>query len=85
MVQWPILNNSHAYPFCETMPGSTSYLDLAIAPFLSVKLAEIGRETIKSVKVRVNQFVWQLGRQVRAFISRKLSVHDKNPVFSNNA
>ena len=45
MVQWPILNNSHAYPLCKTTPGTTSYLDLAIAPFLSVKLAEIGRET----------------------------------------
>ena len=22
MVQWPILNNSHAYPFCKTMPGN---------------------------------------------------------------
>ena len=54
MVQWPILNNSHAYPFCKTMPGTTSYLVLAIAPFLSVKLAEIGRETIQSVKVRVH-------------------------------
>ena len=21
-VQWPILNNSHAYPFCKTMPGT---------------------------------------------------------------
>ena len=30
------LNNSHAYPFCKTTPGTTSYLDLAIAPFLSV-------------------------------------------------
>ena len=54
MVQWPILNNSHAYPFCKTMPGTTSYLVLAIAPFLSVKLAEIGRKTIQSVKVRVH-------------------------------
>ena len=54
MVQLPILNNSHAYPFCKTMLGTTSYLVLAIAPFLSVKLAEIGRETIQSVKVRVH-------------------------------
>ena len=22
MVQWPIINNSHAYPFCKTMPGT---------------------------------------------------------------
>ena len=22
MVQWPILNNSHAYPFCKTTPGT---------------------------------------------------------------
>ena len=55
MVQWQILNNSHAYPFCKTTPGTTSYLVLAIAPFLSVKLAEIGRKTIQSVKVRVHQ------------------------------
>ena len=64
MVQWPILNNSHAYPFCKTTPGTTSYLVLAIAPFMSVKLAEIGHETIQSVKVRVHhrnngrQFDW---------------------------
>ena len=32
-VQWPILNNSHAYPFCKTMPGTQLYLVLAIAPF----------------------------------------------------
>ena len=37
------------------MPGTTSYLELAIAPFLSVKLAEIGRKTIQSVKVRVHR------------------------------
>ena len=36
MVQWPIVINSHAYPFFKTTPGTTSYLDLAIAPFLSV-------------------------------------------------
>ena len=56
MVQWQILNNSHAYPFCKTTPGTTSYLVLAIAPFLSVKLAEICRGTIQSVKVRVHLF-----------------------------
>ena len=28
-VQWPILNNSHTYPFCKTTPGT----QLAIAPF----------------------------------------------------
>ena len=22
LVQWPILNNSHAYPFCKTTPGT---------------------------------------------------------------
>ena len=62
MVQWPILNNSHAYPFCKTTPGTTSYLDLAIAPFLSVKLMEIGRETIQSVKVRVHHL--KLGKRL---------------------
>ena len=54
MVQWLILNNSHSYPFCKTMPGTISYLVLAIAPFLSVKLMEISCETIQSVKVRVH-------------------------------
>ena len=37
------------------MPGTTSYLVLAIAQSLSVKLAEIGCKTIQSVKVRVHQ------------------------------
>ena len=32
MVQWPILNNSHAYPFCKTMPG-TQLFSIGIAPF----------------------------------------------------
>ena len=50
-VQWPILNNSHTYPFCKTTPGT----QLAIAPFLSVKLAQNGRKTTQSVKVRVHQ------------------------------
>ena len=35
-----------------------SYLVLAIAPFLSVKLAQSGRETIQSVKVRVHRAFW---------------------------
>ena len=35
--QWLHLNNSHAYPFCKTTPGTTSYLDVAIATiFVSV-------------------------------------------------
>ena len=36
-LQWLHLNNSHAYPFCKTTPGTTSYLDVAIATcFVSV-------------------------------------------------
>ena len=69
MLQWLHLNNSHAYPFCKTTPGTISeshqqscaielwqqFLDVAIATeFLSVKLAQNGRKTIWSVKVRVH-------------------------------
>ena len=64
-VQWPILNNSHDYPFCKTMPGTTSYLVLAIAPFLSLKYALIGCETIQSVKVRVHHLYYTCFKPIR--------------------
>ena len=73
MVQWPMLNNSHAYPFCKTTPGTTSYLVLAIAPFLSVKLAEIGRETIQSVKVRVHHTICNTNRSLPTLFFQALA------------
>ena len=69
MLQWLHLNNSYAYPFCKTTPGTISEsrhqscaiesrqrsLDVAIATtFLSVKLAKNCHETILSVKVWVH-------------------------------
>ena len=35
-VQWPILNNSQAYPFCKTMPG-TLVLAIALGQWNSLK------------------------------------------------
>ena len=35
LAQWPILNNSHAYPFCKTMPG-TQLFSIAHCTWLQI-------------------------------------------------
>ena len=63
-VQWPILNNSHAYPFCKTTPG-TLVLAIALGQWNSHKtfhfFANFGRESIAQdlVAKLFSQWKWR--------------------------